>query len=173
MGAWTARWTMPLEPLPMTPRIWSSSRTTSKVAEASDVDAGPDEPARSSESPVSSSAEGGGSTEREASTLERPPPSRELPREPSGMAARGANPSPARGLLRLGVPSPEMRRPAREISRSPSVNVPLLDSSYAARGTFGTWIVTGGRLRLRGIVRVARRRLRRARECAASTRRRR
>ena len=52
--------------------------------------------------------------------------------------------------------APAMRMPDRLISRFPSVNVPLSESSYTARGTSGTWMVTGGRLRLSGIAPVAR-----------------
>ena len=100
-----------------------------------------------------------------------PPPSRELPREPSGMAERG-NPSPARGSYAWGPFARDAKTGARDLQ------VALRERAAARqlvrRARHVRDLDRDGRtLTVRGIVRVARRRLRRARECAASTRRRR
>ena len=73
MGAWTARWTMPLEPLPDDAEDLELLEDDVEVAEASGGWTRGRTSQRDRPSHPSSSAEGGGSTEREASTLERPP----------------------------------------------------------------------------------------------------
>ena len=176
VGRWVTRWTTPLPPCPTTSMTCRSSSAMSKDAPpwpplpsdvvAPSADAGrvasvaspSHSPPDSSSAPSSSSLD---DVDRARAPISRDfPPrfvssvgesSRTARLAPGGVDAPLSFAPVGVGAGAVGVPTPEMRRPFRSISKSPSRNAPDSVRSYglASSVAVGSYMVTF--LRLSGI----------------------